>query len=190
MLPSVRNHVEWLVCSLRFHLLREGFAFLSFLAAQVGEAGFPHVDITTTGSRAVGLRFALPRADSASPAHSWCASQLTRTAVRDAEGKLLWALPLSVDPTDQQLMHQKVMFARDGDTAWAAPDTLTADDFLSFQELMAELGSPETSLGWCLSGSSVAELENDFVTIPASLFLVVSPTSRLVTALSAKDPID
>lgn len=138
MIPNEANYAEWFTCAARFHFLREGYAFLSFELAQVEEEGFPLVALQATGSRVVGLRF-LPRAVADGGGLAYTVEESTRARMAGADGWLVYALPQSADPLDQQLTHQKVLFAGDADTTCDSSGHLTVERAVTFKELVAAL---------------------------------------------------
>ncbi len=144
MVPSIANYAEWFTCSSRFHFLKEGYAFLSFELAQVEEPGFPTDRLLTDGNRVVGMRFLRSvEAVAGQRAFAYSVDDAIRTRMAEAGPWLLYALPLSADPLDQQLTHQKVAFAGVAEVASDVSGHLVAGHTLSFKELVAALESGE-----------------------------------------------
>lgn len=140
MVPGIANYAEWFTCAARFHFLKEGYAFLSFGLAQVEEPGFPTGKLLAGGNRVVGVRFLRP-AESVGGAYE--ADDVVRTRMAEAGPWVLYALPLSADPLDQQLTHQKVVFAGAAEVETDANGHLVAGRTLTFKQLVAALETGE-----------------------------------------------
>lgn len=146
MIPTDSNYAEWFTCAARFHFLREGYAFLSFGLAQVEDEAFPIAALRASGSRVVGLRFLPPvRGVAGEQPLVYEADTGTRALMSGAGGQLLYALPQSADPLDQQLVHQKVLFARDAGMTHDPGGRLVAQSAMTFKELVT--GLEEGALG-------------------------------------------
>jgi hypothetical protein len=141
MIPAEANYAEWFTSAIRLHFLKEGYAFLSFGLTQVDEPGFPAVKLLTPGSRAVGLRFVRPV--EGAPGQQVAAYEVdsaTRRRMAGApDGWLLYALPQSADPLDQQLTHMKVLFATDADLEHDPDGHLVPQRTVTFKHLVAAL---------------------------------------------------
>lgn len=136
MVPSLANYAEWFTCAARFYFLKEGYAFLSFELAQVEEPGFPVGKLLSSGNRVIGMRFLRP-AEAAGDAYE--AGDVSRARMAEAGIWLLYALPLSADPLDQQLTHQKVAFTDVADVATDAGGHLVAARTITFRQLVVGL---------------------------------------------------
>lgn len=183
MIPTESNYAEWFACSARYYLLREGYAFLTFALGQVVEPGFPAARLIAEGNRLVGLRFVRPVATVPGQrisAYAGDAAPIGRIADADASW-LLYALPRSADPFDQQLAHQKVLFAGAGEVEFTGGE-LVPGGGVNFKQLIAgiEQGAigREVPAGW--TSADLVEAADGRC---ATMYLVVNGDARIVFAL-------
>ena len=182
MIPTEANYAEWFTCSARYYLLKEGYAFFTFGVRQVGEAGFPSARLLAEGNRLVGLVFCIP----VDPGHgqrvcAWKADPAAHERMASADW-MLYALPQSADPLDQQLTHQKVLFPARGEVDLTADGILSALSDATFKQVFE--GIAADSLGLELpAGWQASELAARAEEQPASLYLVVNRRDRIVFAL-------
>ncbi len=188
MIPTCDNYIEWFTCAARFHLLREGYAFLSFSLDQVAEAGFPAGKLLAPGSRIVGLQFLLPAADGAAvrPREYEADVELHRCMSEPSRGWLHYALPLSADPLDQQLTHQKVLFAGAAGVSLGADGRVTPRETRTFKQLVAGLEDGTCGLE-VASGYSAADFRADTAACPVTMYLGLNRRERVVIALKGTD---
>jgi len=180
MVPSIANYAEWFTCSARYYLMREGYGFLTFAVGQVAEPGFPALRLLAGGNRLVALRFVRPaetavgqpvrahRGDDAAPG--------------EGPDWLRLALPQSADPLDQQLTHQKVLFAVPGDMQTEGAEAVRAGTAVTFKQLMESIEAGAVGLemrtAWTPGDLAAAAAE-----CPATLYLVVNRGVRIVFML-------
>ena len=182
MIPTEANYAEWFTCSARYYLLKEGYAFFTFGVGQVSEPGFPSARLLAEGSRLVGLVFCTP----VDPGHgqrvcAWKADPTAHEQLASADW-IVCALPLSADPLDQQLAHQKVLFPARGEIDLTADGILSARSGATFKQMFERVG--EGTLGLQLpAGWSAGDLATAVAAQPASLYLVVNRRDRIVFAL-------
>ncbi len=183
MIPTESNYAEWFACSARYYLLREGYAFLTFALGQVVEPGFPATRLVAEGNRFVGLRFVRPVETAPGQrisAYAGDAAPIERIADADA-GWLLYALPQSADPFDQQLTHQKVLFAGTGEVEHVGGG-LVPGGGVNFKQLLAAIEAGtigrEVQAGW-----TAADLVEGADGRSATIYLVVNGRARIVFAL-------
>lgn len=182
MIPTEANYTEWFTCSARYYLLKEGYAFFTFGVGQVGEAGFPSARLLAEANRLVGLVFCTPiEPGSGQRVSAWKADPTAHERMASADW-MLYALPQSADPFDQQLAHQKVLFLAPAEGELAADGTLGAGSGATFKQVFERVG--EGALGLELpAGWSAADLAAVVARQPASLYLVVNRRDRIVFAL-------
>lgn len=182
MIPTEANYAEWFTCSARYYLLKEGYAFLSFGVEQVVEPGFPGARLFAAGNRLVGLRFVRPVEPA--PGHSVREYQVDEAALADVADWVYLALPLTADPVDQQLAHTKLRFVRAEGLEVAGAGAMCADAGLTFAALLTAMqgGSAgrEVPDGW-----THEELLAEVAVHPATLYLVMNASARVVFALHA-----
>lgn len=184
MIPTRDNYVEWFTCAARFHFLREGYAFLSFCVDQLADPGFPLDRLTAGGCRLIGLQFLLPAVNPATQRPSGYVPDPALHRLTSGRGGswLRYALPQSADPLDQQLMHQKVLFAAADGVSFAADGSLTPKETLTFRQLVAQLEGGEIGLE-VPSGNSAVHLVTLTGERPVSMYLGMDRKSRLVIVL-------
>ncbi len=183
MIPTESNYAEWFACSARYYLLREGYAFLTFALEQVVEPGFPTARLIAEGNRLVGLRFARPVETAPGQrisTYAGDAAPIERIADADA-GWILYALPQSADPFDQQLAHQKVLFAGAAEVEFAGGE-LVPGGGENFKQLLASIEASaigrDVPAGW-----TAADLVEAADGPSATMYLVVNGHARIVFAL-------
>ena len=183
MIPTESNYAEWFACSARYYLLREGYAFLTFALGQVAEPGFPAARLVAEDNRLVGLRFVRPVETAPGQrisAYAGDAAPIEKIADADA-GWLLYALPQSTDPFDQQLAHQKVLFAGAGEVEFAGGE-LVPGGGVNFKQLIAAIEAGTVGravpVGW-----TAADLVEAADGRSATMYLVVNGHARIVFAL-------
>jgi len=185
LIPSEDNYVEWFTCSARFHFLREGYAFLSFALDQVGETGFPAGSLLAAGSVHVGVRFVLPLAPRTSRGEvSYDADADLHDRLSAEENWLFYALPTFADVLDQQLTHQKVLFAAVAETEIDPERGLVPVRTRDFKELVA--GLEDRSVGREVPpDTSVREFLAKASAPPVSMHLVLNRAHKVVFALKS-----
>ena len=169
--------------SARYYLLREGYAFLTFALEQVVEPGFPATRLIAEGNRFVGLRFVRPVETAPGQrigTYAGDAAPIERIADADADW-LFYALPQSADPFDQQLTHQKVLFAGAGEVEHVGGG-LVPGGGVNFKQLLAAIEAGtigrEVQAGW-----TAADLMEAAGGRAATMYLVVNGHTRIVFAL-------
>lgn len=182
MVPTEANYTEWFTCSARYFLVKEGFAFLTFGVGQVNEPGFPSAKLLAEGNRMAGLRFCAP----VEPARGQRVGEYRVDAELHyqmvAAEWMLYALPQSADPLDQQLAHQKVRFSAPAEVDVSADGILSAHTGATFKQMFERFG--DGSLGQKVpSGWTAGDLVQAAREQPASLYLVVNWRDRIVFAL-------
>lgn len=184
MIPTRDNYVEWFTCAVRFHFLREGYAFLSFSVDQLADPGFPAERLIVGGSRFVGLHFLLPAVDSAAqrPLGYLPDPDLPRFMSEPGGSWLRYALPQSADPLDQQLTQQKVLFAGAAGVSLASDGSVLPEATLTFKQLVAQLEGGECGFE-VPSGYTATDLLALTGEYPVSLYLGMDRKNRIVTAL-------
>jgi len=184
MVPSIANYAEWFTCSSRFHFLKEGYAFLSFELAQVEEPGFPTDRLLTDGNRVVGMRFLRSvEAVAGQRAFAYSVDDAIRTRMAEAGPWLLYALPLSADPLDQQLTHQKVAFAGVAEVASDVSGHLGRGAYALFQGVGRRHSSQESTAGKCMTGRQAGMFLATAREGGATLYLVLNHRERTVIVL-------
>lgn len=182
MVPTEANYTEWFACSTRYFLLKEGYAFFTFGLGQVAEEGFPSASLFAEGTRLTGLAFVAPVEPARGQRVSAYGTDPRHHERMTASHWMLYALPQSADVLDQQLLHQKVLFAAPGDVEVSGEGVLLARAALPFKTVFARM--VDGSLGSDASAFGTAE---EFVRAvggqQASLYLVVNPRDRVVFAL-------
>lgn len=183
MIPTEANYAEWFTCSVRYHLLRNGYAFLTFALDQVAEPDFPGGRLFAGGNRLVGLRFVLPVQPA--PGAAVRSHRISEAALTDTADWMVLALPQFADPLDQQLTHNKVLFARPANVQRGSSGETQAITTLTFKQLMA--GIEDGSLGREIpDGWTQAELLAAAAASPATLYLVVNPGARVIFGLGGQ----
>lgn|GEM_PF-3122296 len=183
MIPSEDNYVEWFTCSARFHFLRESYAFLSFALDQVREAGFPTAPLLAAGSMHVGLRFVRPAAPrDARKELEYEADTDLHQQLSAEESWLFYAMPQFADALDQQLTHQKVLFAPVNETEIDRKGRLVPAWTVDFKDLVA--GLEERAFGRQMppdhSARGFLETASAY---PVSMHLVLNRMQKIVFAL-------
>jgi hypothetical protein len=187
MIPTEANYAEWFTCSVRYYLLKEGYAFLTFGVEQAAEPGFPATRMFAEGVRFVGLQFVRP-IETASDGRvlAYRGDFITHNRMSQTDASwLFYAFPQSADSLDQQLTHQKVLFARASQVTLGVDGMLKPGPAIGFKQLLAGIGA-----GSAGRDAPVGRAPRDIVITaaahPATLYLVVNSRDRIVFALYGK----
>jgi hypothetical protein len=180
MVPSLANYAEWFTCSARYYLMREGYGFLTFSVEQVAEPGFPGERLLAGGNRLVALRFVRPVETPRGQRVS--AYRREDAGLEGAPDWLRLALPQSADPLDQQLTHQKVLFAVPEHMQTEGAESLRVASAVTFKQLMEGIEADAVGLEM-MNAWKPAELVAAAVGCPATLYLVVNRGARIVFML-------